>query len=491
MSRITRREALRSGSAALLSASLAPLAARCGGSLPDYDVCIVGSGFAGLFLGLRLAQHGVRTAILEAGPDLKADASDEGRADLFPYATAGSLEFPVDANRTIGVGGTSRRWHGVISRLLPADFRTRSEFGIWSDWPIEYGTLAPYYCEAEAALGTAGGPFLPGSEPERDCPYPAELDEYVSPAPLLQPAEVSFIPLAAAYPGGGPLRLDRVQVPEFRGLPAAALLSEHAVTRLVASNRRTIAAVDARRPDGSLVRVRARCFVVAAGVVETARLLLTSSSRPFPGGPGNAGGLLGTHFHAHPIFRMFVPAAATLPLPPGTHRTYSFNDRMRRESVNAFHLDMYVGSEGATVDVTVELEPSPDRRIHLDRRRTDGWGRPIAVLQADWTPRDRLTVERARTAQREIVARMARRDPIAQAAIEDAGSAWFHPAGGCRMAADERHGVVDAHCKVFGTENLYVLGASVFPVSGSGNPTLTIVALAFRLADQLRTLLAA
>ena len=491
MSRITRREAIKSGSAALLSASLAPLAARCGGSAHDYDVCIVGSGFAGLFLGLRLAQHGVRTAILEAGPDLTPDASDEGRADLFPHLTTGSLEFPVDANRTIGVGGTSRRWHGVISRLLPADFRARSEFGIWTDWPLSYDTLAPYYCEAEAALGTAGGAFVPDGEPDRDCAYPAELDEYVSPAPLLRPLELSFIPLAAAYPGDGPLRLDRERVPEFRARPGAALLPEHAVTRLVASGRRTIEAVEARRPDGSRVRVRARCFVVAAGVVETVRLLLTSASRQFPAGPGNAGGQLGTHFHAHPIFRTFVPAAAAVALPPGTHRTYSFSDPMRRDGANAFHLDMYVGNDGVTVDVTVELEPAPRSRIQLATRSTDRWGRPLAVLQADWTPRDRLTVARAQAVQRDIVARLARRDPGARAVIEEAGTGWFHPAGGCRMAADERDGVVDAHCQVFGTDNLYVLGASVFPVSGSGNPTLTIVALALRLADHLRTHLGA
>ena len=54
------------------------------------------------------------------------------------------------------------------------------------------------------------------------------------------------------------------------------------------------------------------------------------------------------------------------------------------------------------------------------------------------------------------------------------------------MAVDDRWGVVDNDCRVHGTENLYVAGASVFPTAGSANPTLTIVALAIRLADHLR-----
>jgi choline dehydrogenase-like flavoprotein len=62
---------------------------------------------------------------------------------------------------------------------------------------------------------------------------------------------------------------------------------------------------------------------------------------------------------------------------------------------------------------------------------------------------------------------------------------WFHPAGGCAMAADEASGVVDRDCRVFGLDNLWLAGAAVFPTSGSSNPTLTIVALALRLADHL------
>ena len=53
------------------------------------------------------------------------------------------------------------------------------------------------------------------------------------------------------------------------------------------------------------------------------------------------------------------------------------------------------------------------------------------------------------------------------------------------MATSPELGVVDANCKVFGTENLYVAGSSVFPTGGHANPTLTIVALAIRLGEHL------
>ena len=61
-----------------------------------------------------------------------------------------------------------------------------------------------------------------------------------------------------------------------------------------------------------------------------------------------------------------------------------------------------------------------------------------------------------------------------------------HHMGTARMARSERSGVVDEHCAVFGVPNVYVASAAVFPTSSHANPTLTIVALAVRLAAHLR-----
>ena len=59
--------------------------------------------------------------------------------------------------------------------------------------------------------------------------------------------------------------------------------------------------------------------------------------------------------------------------------------------------------------------------------------------------------------------------------------------GGTRMAADPSQGVVDAQLRVHGLDNLFVASCSVFPTGGSSNPTLTLMQLSLRLAQQLRT----
>jgi choline dehydrogenase-like flavoprotein len=127
----------------------------------------------------------------------------------------------------------------------------------------------------------------------------------------------------------------------------------------------------------------------------------------------------------------------------------------------------------------LELEPAAANAIRLDPARRDRWGRPGAVLRADWTPRDRRTRDAALAALESYVRDLGTPSPAPPALR------WFHPAGVCRMAADAAQGVVDRDGRVHGTGNLYVAGASVFPASGSTNPTLTIVALALRLGDHL------
>jgi choline dehydrogenase-like flavoprotein len=66
-----------------------------------------------------------------------------------------------------------------------------------------------------------------------------------------------------------------------------------------------------------------------------------------------------------------------------------------------------------------------------------------------------------------------------------------HHIGTTRIHTDRSQGVVDPDCKLHGVENLYLAGCSVFPTSGWANPTLTIVALAVRLADHLKNVLGA
>lgn len=480
---VSRRDWLRA-----MSMSLAGGVAVAGAmpSAPlDYDVCIVGSGFAGTYLGLRLVARGIKTAIVEAGPALTRDAGLDGATEIFPSGSEGDYAFPIDATRTIGVGGTSRKWNGVVTRLLPSDFRTRSLFGLFDDWPIAYDDLAGYYCEAEQAMHASGSAVVRGAEPDRACVYPTQAPAYTPPSPLFPARPLPFFPLPFALRGGMPLRLDAEEVPRFAASSSATLLTEHPATALIARGSDRIEALQVQRPDGTAVEIRARYFVIAAGVVETSRLLLASRSRWFPHGVGNARGLVGTGFNAHPRLRTTVQAPAGAHATyAGIHRTYALQDAGRRAGDEGILADVHLGMPRATVDVMLELEPAKMNRVVLaDDGRRDRWGRPIALLHANWTPRDRRNETRALAFQRELAGVLAAPD----AAAAPPELRWFHPSGTCRMAGRARDGVVDAHCRVFGVDNLYIAGASVFTVAGSGNPTLTIVALAMRLGDHLLT----
>jgi choline dehydrogenase-like flavoprotein len=138
-----------------------------------------------------------------------------------------------------------------------------------------------------------------------------------------------------------------------------------------------------------------------------------------------------------------------------------------------------------------EQAPSRDSRVTLSER-LDPLGVPLP--RVEWRPAEleRRTLEAAAdvaarqlraTGLGELTPEARLRDPEQwRGAVFDS----FHHAGGTRMSADPRHGVVDRDCRVHGLANLFVAGSSVFPSSGYANPTLTIAALAFRLADRLQ-----
>lgn len=139
----------------------------------------------------------------------------------------------------------------------------------------------------------------------------------------------------------------------------------------------------------------------------------------------------------------------------------------------------------------VRAEQIPDRmsRVSLSDRR-DELGVPLTRL--DWRVSDADCGRILRWLS--LLDETLRRSGVARVVMP--GEGWEsriiggpHHMGTTRMSSDPRHGVVDAHCRVHGVENLYVAGSSVFATSGHANPTMTIVAMALRLADRLREVL--
>ena len=140
-----------------------------------------------------------------------------------------------------------------------------------------------------------------------------------------------------------------------------------------------------------------------------------------------------------------------------------------------------------------EQAPNPDSLVRLHAER-DRFGMPRLEAAIRFTELDLHTI---RATHRLIAARFAESGTGELQCDDDALDAWIedrrtqfnssaHQLGTTRMGRDPRTSVVDADCRVHGVANLYVAGSSVFPTGGHANPTLTLVALALRLAAHLR-----
>jgi choline dehydrogenase-like flavoprotein len=133
--------------------------------------------------------------------------------------------------------------------------------------------------------------------------------------------------------------------------------------------------------------------------------------------------------------------------------------------------------------LNLEQRPHPDNRVVLGTRR-DSFGVRVPELHWRWREEEQQARERARAlVTRELEAAGFGRVHIDAAACIDPNA--HHHAGTTRMHNDPSLGVVNRDGRVHALENLYVAGASVFPTAGFANPTLTIVALAARMADHL------
>jgi len=147
-----------------------------------------------------------------------------------------------------------------------------------------------------------------------------------------------------------------------------------------------------------------------------------------------------------------------------------------------------------------EQAPNPLSRVTLGSE-VDALGQRRITLDWRFTDLDRRSIRRAQ----EIIAAEMGKSNLGrmQVLVPEAPNIWtdpghlpdtaslpvgsFHHMGTTRMHKDPKRGVVDENCRVHGTKNLYVAGSSVFPTCGFENPTLTIVAMTYRLADHLRS----
>lgn len=287
-------------------------------ALGPYDLCIVGGGVAGLTLAWALRESGLRICLVETGGERPEPATHRlSRGDItgYPY-------FPLDMARARALGGSSHLWDyevapGVcrirLRPLDPLDFERREGIS-FSGWPFGYETVAPYYRQAQAFFGL------------EDRPYTAEAWASATERPLL--SEGSGVLRTALFQFGDPSRFYRVYGPALLAASNVTVcLHAHVLELLTNETGEVVESVRVARPDRTTVTIRARCFVLAAGGLENARLLLLSN-QVCPQGLGNRYDRVGRFFmeHLHFLSGVFVPADRTLIPRLGFYRLHRRGD---------------------------------------------------------------------------------------------------------------------------------------------------------------------
>jgi choline dehydrogenase-like flavoprotein len=124
-----------------------------------------------------------------------------------------------------------------------------------------------------------------------------------------------------------------------------------------------------------------------------------------------------------------------------------------------------------------EFLPLPENRVTLAEEK-DRYGLPVARFSYSQCDNDRQLMRAAQ----HVMERILRAAGAGEVITIDR---YAHLVGGARMAADDRHGVVDGNCRSFAVPNLFITDGSVLPPQGSANPALTIMAVAARAADNM------
>ena len=488
------------------------------------DIVIIGSGMGGATMAAALAPSGSRILIIERGdhlgdtPETRSDVAIFGRGHFRPKETwLDGQGQPFNPGNYYYVGGNSKFYGAVLLRYRREDFSPiRHMGGSTPGWPMSYDDLEPDYQAAEVLYQVRGELDTDPTEPAHSGPYrhsqvPDEPDiAWLRQRLLAAGLHPSSLPLGVdierwlarartpwdAFPNTGAGKLDA----ESAGLAAAlrhdnvSLLTGARATQLILGDDDRIAAVEIVR-DGATSRITADTFVLSAGAVQTAALLLASATDRHPNGLANASDQVGRNFMNH-------NSSAVLALHPLRRnrsiyqKTLQCNDFYLTGGPNGEPLGniQLLGKISGTILAAAspvpaalaglvathsydfyamsEDLPNPESRVTLrgnqivlDWKRSN-WEAHLLLVDA--------LKQRLRRAGFPLVLSRAfdRRTPS-------------HQCGTARMGNDPSTSVVDSFGRSHQHQNLVLADASVLPTSAAVNPALTIAALSLRAARRL------
>ncbi len=545
---------------------------------PRYDAVVVGAGAGGGATAQVLAEAGRSVLIIEAGtaPPVAELSRDQLRnprvnfgLDRLTDLRGGGWPRTIEIDGTtteVGpgdsgwggnahtLGGGTRVYGAQAWRFAPDDFRMASRYGVpdgsaLADWPIGYADLEPFYSEAEWRFGVSGAP---GGDPwagprSRDYPMPPiagnrpgarlaagaeRLGWSTVPVPLLInsrqhggrpgcrrcPQCVGFACPVEAKGG-----THNTAIPAAVATGNCSVLLGTTVERLITdpAGRVVAVALVGDHPTDGIWRdeVAAEQFLLGAGAIETARLLLNSAHDHEPDGLGNDHDQVGRQLQGHPyggalglfddeitdlvgpgpaiascdfrhgndgiigggmIAEEFVPTPASSyaylvgagVIPPHGRGTA---DGMRH------WLRRMLRVVGPYQEIT-----TADSRVRLDPTVTDRYGNRVARLSGTLHPedvrgRDFLTERAAEWLTASGAARV-----IAPRGGRPGGpSGGQHQAGSCRMGSDPKRSVTDPVGRVWGHDNVRLVDGSTHVTNGGVNPVLTILANSLRIAHDV------
>ncbi|HVO19577.1 MAG TPA: GMC family oxidoreductase [Anaeromyxobacter sp.] len=499
-------------------------------AVQDYDVVVIGSGIGGGSVARALAPTGARILVLERGERLPREPQNRDPVSVFVDLRYRSPETwydlkgrPFRPGQYYYVGGATKMYGAAMFRLRERDFgAVEHEEGLSPAWPIRYADLEPYYAEAERIFMVHGQAGVDPTEPPRSGPFPhppvphEPVMQWVFDGLVRQGLHPFPMPMAVdlGLPGARCIRCNTCDAFPCqygaKGDGETCLIDpllEHRnvtlqtgsrVTRLLTDDTgRRIVAAEVER-GGATERIHAPLFVLSAGAIQSANLLLRSATPKHPQGLANSSGQVGRNFMNHncTAFMSLLPLRTNDTQLP---KTLSLNDYyfggeasrwplgnlqmlgkilepMLRDAIPAVPRPVRRALAAHSVDWYVMSEdlPSPENRV---------LPRPDGAIELRWTRTNMKAHRRFVGLARKFIKRVGFAAVLSQPFGQETPS---HQCGTVRFGSDPATSALDPLCKAWDHDNLYVVDAGFFPSSAASNPALTVAAQGLRVGEHLR-----
>lgn len=531
--------------------------------LEKVDAVIIGTGATGGTAAKVLSEAGLKVVGLDRGPWLKPK---DFSGDEIKYVNRNFLvPDPLLNPRTVRegeadeaklaafsllpqmVGGGTVHWAGWFPRPKPSDFIQRSLHGdvpgaSLADWPYSYHDLEPYLAKVEWAFGCAG---LDGADkfcPPRSRPYPTPpmaptrfgksfyracerlgINAHPIPQAMItksfkgrEPKHLTGFWNLYGDPSGMRSGTATTFIPEALATGNYELRTDCYVTRITTNAGGEAKGVVYLDTDGNEVEQEAGVVILAAGAIESVRLLLLSATEGFPDGLANSSGLLGRNatFHEYVYAVGLFDREVTEPfdgyaghyLSGGSMQFYETDEK--RGHVNgsiigasqvghpinwmlpgrpawgaaAKQSDREYFRHSMKIGICLHDLPVENNRVDLDPTVKDGWGLPAARITHKSHAND-LALAKWQIAKNAEILDAAGASQITAVMHKRCTGNTFHQHGTARMGFDPQKSVINEWCEAHDVPNLYVVDGSGFPSALGVNPTLTMMAHAWRASE--------